>query len=137
MKEHDRALAHKLASDVRAQPRECYRNALLALIHVPGGEYIEGLLMLASGPVIYHGWLETQTSLLDVTLHNEQADHYVPVLHYTQHQIWQILNERDPLVVPLYNLLPAWRTQMIEAERNWWAQHRGGRGDRRRWTAMS
>lgn len=70
MKNLNRELSQDLARRVHARPRECWRNALLAMLFAPGPvEYVEGWLTLGSMSIsVEHGWLETPTEILDVTL---------------------------------------------------------------------
>lgn len=68
----NRKRADRLARLAGNQPKECWRNAMLALPTCgdPEAVYVEGWLIIHPGIVIEHGWLESRGEILDPTLHH-------------------------------------------------------------------
>lgn len=53
--------SRKLAKAVHAKDGDCFRNAFCALVHVPGGKYVEGFAVGQEKiALITHGWIETK-----------------------------------------------------------------------------
>lgn len=83
----------RIARGISAQPRECFRNAYLAVVEpawVPDSVYVEGYAADQDIPlVLRHGWIETPTTIIDPTwvlidgLTSGRADWYVPARTWT------------------------------------------------------
>lgn len=115
----DRDLAARLAAVVEAQPKECYRNAVLALYAYRGEEavvYVEGLLEILEGLIqVEHGWLEVGGRIVDVTVRDCAAACYTPVFRYEREEVEQAKAKRSVLYLPLFAQTAAGHRAMGEA----------------------
>lgn len=85
---HNRELAAALAQEVQAEPKECFRNSVLAQYRCKGEAlYVEGVLLIMGGVLIEHGWLQVDGHIVDTTLHGEPAAHYTPIFTYTKEEV--------------------------------------------------
>lgn len=90
-------LAGRLAAEVQAEPKMCYRNSAMAMFVMAGWKpqlqvtYVEGWLAILGGRVpIEHGWLLVEGDIVDVTLLDKsEAGHYHPVLRFNADQVLQ------------------------------------------------
>ncbi len=101
------ALSRQLAEQVKAIPKECWRNAYLALTCLPTAKYVEGWAITASGLMVEHGWLEYEGEIVDPTFslgdsrEKLQATAYFPGVRYCLDEAMGLLAKRDgqlPLV---------------------------------------
>lgn len=101
----NRELGRELAEQVIAQPKECWRNSVLALNSLPeSATYVEGLLNIADCLWIEHGWLESGDEIIDPTLDDQEAKDYHAIFRYTWVQVWgRIRKGRNrEMSLPLY-----------------------------------
>ncbi len=65
----DRELSRHAHLAVSAEPKGCWRNAILCLLHMPnpGVQYVEGWVV-QGGLYFEHGWLETPDAVIEPTL---------------------------------------------------------------------
>lgn len=101
----NRSLGLDLAQKVGAEPKECYKNSVLAAFATSGREmyvtYVEGLVKLAQwGIFISHGWLEIDGEIVDVTLEDIEPEHYHDVFRFDKDQIHSLVRKRKTL--PFY-----------------------------------
>lgn len=60
--------SRSLANLVQAAPKQCWRNAVLALMYLPAtAVYVEGWAVTAQNIAVEHGWLENAGCILDPT----------------------------------------------------------------------
>lgn len=78
----DTALSAQLAKTVRAPSKECWLNAFRAMHERPGLRYVEGWCVL-NGLLVEHGWLETDTAIVDPTLYRHPPARYFAGLVFT------------------------------------------------------
>ena len=98
--------SHEAAQRIKAEPRACWRNAILAQQHLPETLYIEGWAVSPDGLVIEHGWLEQDNKVIDPTLisrieEKEESPTYFSGLRYTAEQTIEAPRETEgylPLV---------------------------------------
>lgn len=96
----------ELARAIGAEKRQCWRNSYLALmVAVPDNArvvYVEGWLSVLPGFAIEHGWLETDRSIIDVTLLGEYGpEHYFAGVRYTRREIDKACGRRSYISLPL------------------------------------
>lgn len=98
-------LSQQAAELVKAQPKACWRNAILAQQHYSKANYVEGWVV-SRGVVIEHGWLEMEDKVIDPTLisrlnNDAEPPTYFPGVRYTCEEAFDVLAEREgelPLV---------------------------------------
>lgn len=104
----DYALSVEVSEEIRAIPRECYRNAVLAVVLLqdkyPGALYVEGW-----GNAIFpteHAWIEWQGKIIDPTWvisfdENQMQDHsYFPVCRYDHKTMSKRIGRRGGVNLP-------------------------------------
>src|SRR5579884_1016956 len=84
----ERELSRRAHTEVGAKKKECWKNAVMALLTVPelaGGTYVEGFVV-AKVP-IEHGWVETANgTIVDPTLYRGEATAYFVGVRYTMEE---------------------------------------------------
>lgn len=95
---HNRELAAELAQQVQAEPKECFRNSVLAQYayderlrpasrEAAGAIYVEGILLIMGGLLIEHGWLGIDGRIVDVTLDDIEPKCYTPIFKYSKAEV--------------------------------------------------
>lgn len=86
---YDPAGSLDAADAIRARPRECYRNAIMALFVIAGlqdATYVEGVYVTNTGIPFDHGWIETPDGrIIDPTvalLERSRSEDGGAVLYY-------------------------------------------------------
>lgn len=97
--EIDYHLSQQATELVKAKPKECWRNSILAQQHYPTAVYVEGWIVLG-GLVIEHGWLELEDKIIDPTLvsrldTNLEPPRYFSGVRYTLEEALDVLSERE------------------------------------------
>lgn len=107
---------------INAQPRECFRNAAMALFAYRCGEpatYVEGLLVIMDGALpIVHGWLEVGGCIVDPTLVDEDAADYHAVFRYGREDVDDLVHMGKGL--PYFAITYFGRRKMLAAEWALW-----------------
>lgn len=114
-------VSRELAEQVGAVKKECWRNALMALLleDRDGWTYVEGHVF--NRIPFAHGWVESKTEIFDPTLilsPNAEKTQYFPAVHYTAEEAEQLLNKSLPAVenTPYHGWdNPAWKASFDAA----------------------
>lgn len=97
-------LGAEIGAAIQAMPKDCWRNAVMALFYLEGeAYYVEGHVLICGAIYVEHGWLEVRGEIVDPTLHDTLASDYHPIFRYSQDEIEQIVNKkRGSHVLPFY-----------------------------------
>lgn len=83
-----------------AVPKQCWRNAILCLTCLPKETlrahqfyYVEGFLLSGGLVPLEHGWLETDTEIIDPTLLDERAEDYYSGVLYPARDILKMVRQ--------------------------------------------
>lgn len=69
-----------IARKIKAKPGQCWKNAYLSLIELPGAFYVEGWAW--DGIAFEHGWIELDGRIIDPTLYRDPPRGYVAANRY-------------------------------------------------------
>lgn len=98
----DTALSADLAKAIRAQPKQCWLNAFRVMHERPGLRYVEGWIISdGDGLLIEHGWLETDTAIIDPTLYRQPPARYFAGLVFTPAEAQRALSELNRVELPI------------------------------------
>lgn len=94
----DGALGAMLAEAINSQPKQCWQNAMKAVVELRRKSqhhvtlYVEGWITIIGGiPVpIAHGWLEVGGAVVDPTLDVDEHEYY-PGQRFTLHELLDAL----------------------------------------------
>ena len=116
MIDHD--LSQRIAKAMRAEPKNCWRNAFLALATYPelqGGLYVEGWAVTPNKLIIEHGWIELAGGrIIDptaATLERLEGVVYFPGLKFTLAEARKAISEwvSFPGEIPAQHLPIVWQ----------------------------
>jgi predicted ABC-type ATPase/2'-5' RNA ligase len=115
----DVELSRQLAQECRAQPKECYKNSVMALVRVKGGKYVEGYFVIDMEGFqfpIEHGWIDKEGTIIDITLPDDTGV-YIPANSWTFDEALSRVSESgDESLLPFSNYYDEnWRKAAIEA----------------------
>lgn len=101
----DETLSAQLAKTIRAQKKQCWRNAWRAMQAMPHRDnlrYVEGWIISdGDGLLIEHGWLETDTAIIDPTLYRQPPARYFAGLVFTPAEAQRALSELNRVELPI------------------------------------
>ena len=81
----DHATSKRLAKLIGAKPKQCWRNAVLALPGLPAAaRYVEGFITFGTADhplriAIEHGWVELEGRIIDPTLTEGDSEYFAGV----------------------------------------------------------
>ena len=92
-----------IADKVDIKPKECFRNALIALSVLPDNAiYVEGYCVSQDDALlIEHGWIELDDSIIDPTLYQTELAGYFAGLKISKSDIVQRFR-RGAIELPLW-----------------------------------
>lgn len=121
----DTIRSREAASHIIVEKRDCYKNALVALLteeRLQRGRYVEGFVVADFGGCrlpMEHGWIELPNgTVIDVTYADVGLTdvRYFPVLHLSRTRAAQLFDQGALLPVMLNQSTPQSRQQYREAQ---------------------
>jgi hypothetical protein len=94
----NREISLALAESIGALPRQCWRNAALALVSLGRGMYVEGVAVTLGLPM-EHGWVEVDGQIVDPTWTSVPSAVYYPVFSYTLDEVMLSTGQTMPFYV--------------------------------------